>query len=133
MTECIKRHLQSNESHLHYLLFVPGLRMLNRQARAAVFQSYRDEFEIPGIESGNSEHVVVASVIGVHRQIYVDSAEYLNPHRGLRQVFDPANVSDRGEPIGRDAIVAKSCDLESPLRRWNILLIPAQSSPRCHT
>jgi glycosyltransferase involved in cell wall biosynthesis len=58
----------------------PDLRVLYHHAAATVCPSLGEGFDFSGVESMRSGGVVIASGIGVHREIYGDAAVYFDPY-----------------------------------------------------
>lgn len=56
------------------------LRLLYRHASATVCPSFSEGFDFSGVEAMRCGGLVVASDIAVHREIYVDAAEYFDPY-----------------------------------------------------
>jgi glycosyltransferase involved in cell wall biosynthesis len=67
---------------LHVLEDVPAeeLRMLYRHAAVTVCPSFGEGFDFSGVEAMRCGGIVAASDIPVHRDIYVDAAEYFTPY-----------------------------------------------------
>ncbi len=72
--------------------------------------------------------VVVASDIGVHREIYADAAEYFNPYsvedlaRAIKGVIDPARSMRREELVIGGARVARRYACDAILPKWREFL-----------
>jgi len=112
------------------------LRLLYKHARATVCPSFGEGFDFAGIEAMKSGGAVVASDIGVHREVYGDAAEFFNPYSGedlrqaIRNVIDPAHASRRNELVEKGAIVAQRYSHETILPQWTTFLnsLPPQNS-----
>jgi glycosyltransferase involved in cell wall biosynthesis len=104
------------------------LRTLYRHARATVCPSFGEGFDYSGVEAMKSGGAVVASDIAVHREVFVDGAEYFNPYsiedlsRGLTAVIDPAHPGRREEIINRGVVIAERYGHEVILPQWRSLL-----------
>ena len=77
---------------------------------------------------------VVASDNPVHREIYVDAAEYFNPYsvvdltRALSVVIGSSGIARRSELIARGSAIAERYSYEAILHQWQAFLsasIPA--------
>jgi glycosyltransferase involved in cell wall biosynthesis len=106
----------------------PDLRLLYKHARATVCPSFGEGFDFSGVEAMKSGGAVIASDIAVHREIFVDAAEYFNPYsiddvaRAIQAVIDPARSARRDELVARGAIVAQRYAFEVILPRWQAFL-----------
>jgi len=67
------------------------LRLLYRHAQATVCPSFGEGFDFSGVEAMRCGGAVIASDIGVHRDVYGAAAEYFNPY----SVADAAAAIDR--------------------------------------
>lgn len=106
----------------------PELRLLYKHARATVCPSFAEGFDLSGVEAMRSGGVVVASDIGVHREVYADGAEYFNPYsvddlfRALRNVIDPDRASHRGQLVQAGGAAATRYSCEAILPKWQAFL-----------
>ena len=100
------------------------LRCLYRHARATVCPSLGEGFDYSGVEAMRSGGAVVASDIPVHREVFMDAAEYFNPYvgadlvRALCAVIDPGAPGRRGELVARGDAVSQGYLPERILPRW---------------
>jgi glycosyltransferase involved in cell wall biosynthesis len=105
------------------------LRLLYKHARATVCPSYGEGFDFSGVEAMKSGGVVVASDIPVHREVYVDAAEFFNPYsvealkQAIKVVIDPANPSRRDQLIDRGAVIAERYSHREILPKWHSFLM----------
>lgn len=120
----------------------PDLRVLYRHAAATVCPSLGEGFDYSGVEAMRCGGHVIASDIGVHREIYADAAEYFDPystpelvdavkrvlyHRHAHQTR--AWLRERGEQVARRYLP------EVILPQWQAFLdtiigTPGASGPR---
>jgi hypothetical protein len=107
----------------------PELRLLYKHARATVCPSFGEGFDFPGVEAMMSGGAVVASDIAVHREIYVDAAEYFNPYsaadlaRAIARVVEPSQSEHRAELVSRGAAVAQRYGYDAVLPKWREFLL----------
>lgn len=104
------------------------LRLLYKHARATVCPSFGEGFDFSGVEAMKSGGAVVASDIAVHREVYVDAAEYCNPYsvgdmvRAIRAVIEPDQSARRDELVAKGAGVAQRYAYEVILPQWQAFL-----------
>jgi glycosyltransferase involved in cell wall biosynthesis len=104
------------------------LRLLYKHALATVCPSFGEGFDFSGVEAMRCGGAVVASDIEVHREIYVDAAEYCNPYsstdvaRAINIVIDPENSQRRQELITKGGAVSKRYLYEAILPKWEAFL-----------
>jgi glycosyltransferase involved in cell wall biosynthesis len=109
------------------------LRLLYKHARATVCPSFGEGFDFSGVEAMRCGGAVVASDIEVHREVYVDAAEYCNPYsstdvaRAIVSVIDPENAQRRQELIAKGAAVSKRYLYEAILPKWEAFLRDAMN------
>ena len=113
-----------------FLTNVPSsdLRMLYKHASATVCPSFGEGFDFSGVEAMRSGGAVVASDIPVHREVYVDAAEYFNPYsvedlaRAIECVIAPIGAVRRDELIAKGASISSRYNYEAILPRWESFL-----------
>jgi glycosyltransferase involved in cell wall biosynthesis len=113
-----------------FLTGVPSsdLRLLYKYASATVSPSFNEGFDFAGVEAMRSGGAVVASDIPVHREVYVDAAEYFNPYsvddlaRAIEHVIDPAREARREELIVKGASVSARYAHDVILPQWESFL-----------
>jgi glycosyltransferase involved in cell wall biosynthesis len=100
------------------------LRLLYKHASATVCPSFGEGFDFSGVEAMISGGVVAASNIPVHREVYGDAAEFLNPYAGeeveraIHALIDPANRARRDELVRRGAQVSSRYTADAILPQW---------------
>jgi glycosyltransferase involved in cell wall biosynthesis len=111
------------------------LRLLYKHACATVCPSFGEGFDFSGVEAMKSGGAVVASDIAVHREVYLDAAEYGNPYsvadmaRAIAAVIDPANAARRHELVARGAVVSQRYAYETILPQWQAFLTSGLARP----
>ena len=107
----------------------PDLRVLYQHATATVCPSLGEGFDFSGVESMASGGVVVASDIPVHREIYLDAAEYFDPYStmslvdALKKVFLDDDSEIRAETLRqRGSDVASRYAPSKILPEWRAFL-----------
>ena len=104
------------------------LRLLYRHAQATVCPSFGEGFDFAGVEAMRCGGVVAASDIPVHREIYVDAAEYFNPYsvsdaaQAIARVIDPACADRRAALTAAGAQVSARYAPERILPQWQQFL-----------
>jgi glycosyltransferase involved in cell wall biosynthesis len=106
----------------------PDLRLLYRHASATVCPSFGEGFDFSGVEAMRSGGAVIASDIPVHREIYIDAAEYFNPYStdalvsAIEAVIAPQGAARRDELIAKGANVSSRYTGEVILPQWETFL-----------
>jgi len=106
----------------------PELRLLYKHARATVCPSFAEGFDLSGVEAMASGGAVIASDLPVHREVYVNAAEYFNPYSvdemaaTIGAVIDPDGISRRQELVSQGAGVAQRYTWEAVLPKWERFL-----------
>lgn len=119
---------------VQFLEEVPAaeLRLLYRHALATVCPSYGEGFDFSGVESMRCGGAVVASDIGVHRDVFQDAAEYFNTYspqdlvQALQRVIDPIDpvaMRRRDALIERGHAVSAQYVPERVLPQWREFLL----------
>jgi len=104
------------------------LRLLYRHARATVCPSFGEGFDFSGVEAMKSGGAVVASDIAVHREIYMDAAEFFNPYSvdslvdALVRVITPAVEGRRRDLVAGGAVVSARYSHDVILPQWHDFL-----------
>jgi glycosyltransferase involved in cell wall biosynthesis len=104
------------------------LRLLYKHARATICPSFGEGFDFSGVEAMKSGGIVAASDIPVHREIYLDAAEYFNPYssedvsRAIERLIGPGQGTRRDELVAKGAMVAQRYASEAILPRWQAFL-----------
>ena len=114
----------------YFLTNVPSsdLRMLYKHAKATVCPSFGEGFDFSGVEAMRSGGAVVASDIPVHREVYVDAAEYFNPYsvddlvRAVECVIAPDGEARRDELIEKGAGISSRYTYDAILPQWESFL-----------
>jgi len=114
----------------YFLTNVPSsdLRMLYKHARATVCPSFGEGFDFSGVEAMRSGGAVIASDIPVHREVYVDAAEYFNPYsvddlvRAVECVIAPDGEARRDELIEKGAGISSRYTYDAILPQWESFL-----------
>jgi glycosyltransferase involved in cell wall biosynthesis len=120
--------LERGDAYLLEDVLATELRVLYAQARATVCPSLGEGFDYSGVEAMKSGGPVIASDIAVHREIFLDAAEFFNPYsvealsRAIQTVIDPAQSGRRDELVARGAIVSARYSHENILPRWQAFL-----------
>ncbi len=126
---------------VQFLEEVPAaeLRLLYRHALATVCPSYGEGFDFSGVESMRCGGAVVASDIGVHRDVFQDAAEYFNTYSpqdlaaALVRVIDPMEedaIARRSQLIERGHAVSSQYVPERVLPQWREFLLGLPRPPR---
>ena len=113
-----------------FLTKVPSsdLRLLYKYASATVCPSFGEGFDFSGVEAMRSGGVVIASDIPVHREVYVDAAEYFNPYsvddlvRAVECLLAPGGEARRDELIKKGAGVSSRYTSDVILPQWESFL-----------
>ena len=77
--------------------------------------------------------VVAASEIPVHREVYVDAAEYFNPYssqdlsRAIALLIDPTRGARRVELVAKGAVIARRYAYENILPKWQAFLTGSEA------
>ena len=125
----------------------PELRMLYRHARATICPSFGEGFDFSGVEAMRCGGAVVASDIAVHREVYVDAAEFFSPYdiedaaAAIGRVISKNNVEDnitndrpdnerRAALIVRGAEVSRQYAPEKIIPLWETYLKGLRKPPR---
>jgi glycosyltransferase involved in cell wall biosynthesis len=104
------------------------LRVLYQHASATVCPSFGEGFDFSGVEAMCCGGVVVASSIGVHREIYGDAAQYFSPYsvtemaEAICLVVNPTETNRRVELIQASARISKNYQPSKILPKWQELL-----------
>jgi glycosyltransferase involved in cell wall biosynthesis len=111
------------------------LRVLYAQARATVCPSLGEGFDFSGVEAMKSGGPVIASDIAVHREIFLDAAEYFNPYsvdalsQAIYNVIDPTHGVRRDELVAKGESVAMRYSHENILPKWQAFLRSREPPP----
>jgi glycosyltransferase involved in cell wall biosynthesis len=104
------------------------LRLLYHHAAATVCPSLGEGFDFSGVEAMRCAGAVVASDIPVHREIFVDAAEYFQTYapadlaRAIEAVIDPEQATYRQTLVARGARVSEAYLPERVLPQWQAFL-----------
>lgn len=126
---------------VQFLEEVPAaeLRLLYRHAQATVCPSYGEGFDFSGVESMRCGGAVVASDIGVHRDVFQDAAEYFNTYSPQDLCDALVRVIDPGDPtalLRREALIERGHAVsahyvpERVLPQWREFLLGLPRAPR---
>jgi glycosyltransferase involved in cell wall biosynthesis len=115
---------------VHLLEDVPAqeLRVLYRHARCVVCPSFFEGFDFSGVEAMRCGGPVLASDIGVHRDVYGDAAAYFNPYsvedleQSLARLLAPSAAARRAELVEAGARVSLQYTPERILPQWQAFL-----------
>ncbi len=122
--------LERGDAFLLEDVLATELRVLYAQARATVCPSLGEGFDYSGVEAMTSGGPVIASDIAVHREIFLDAAEFFNPYsvealsHAIQSVIDPANPGRRDELVARGSIVSARYSHDNILPQWRAFLRP---------
>ena len=113
-----------------FLTNVPSsdLRLLYKYAGATICPSFGEGFDFSGVEAMRSGGAVVASDIPVHREVYIDAAEYFNPYSvddlvsAVECVIGPEGGARRKELIAAGASVSSRYTSDVILPQWESFL-----------
>ena len=120
--------LERGDAFLLEDVLATELRVLYAQARATVCPSLGEGFDFSGVEAMTSGGPVIASDIEVHREIFLDAAEFFNPYsvealsHAIQTVIDPAQPGRRDELVAKGLIVSARYSHENILPQWQAFL-----------
>lgn len=110
------------------------LRLLYKHAGAVVCPSLAEGFDLSGVEAMASGGIVAASDIAVHREIYLDAAQYFNPYSVdtlfdvLQGVLEKFDSGWRLQLVARGAAVSGRYRRDEILPKWRELLLAARAA-----
>lgn len=123
---------------LHLLEDVPAsdLRALYKHAQATVCPSFAEGFDFAGVEAMRCGGVVVASDIGVHREVYQDAAEYFSAYSAqqlaqlLQQLLAPEAEPRRAALRAAGQRVAARYLPQEVMPQWQAFLQRVAAPPQ---